>query len=391
MASPAPSDPVVYDPSLPGFQDSIYAIYRTLRDESPVHFEPTTGQWALSRYEDVRAAANDPTTFSSEGTDTSRGLLPMIQALDPPRHDALRARVTRAFTPTRVAALESSVRRLARELLDGFAAKGRADLVAEFARHLPSQVIGTLLGVPDEQRAVFLEASEALVEATPDSAADPRFRHPATQIYRAFSELLAARRAAPRDDLMSALLAAEIDGQRLSDPELLGFCFVLIVAGNDTTANLIANGAVLLADHPDQRRRLVEDPKRIPAAVEEMLRCETPAQALPRILRRDATIRGVRIPRDAQVRLIWGAANRDERVFPDAERFDIARDARGHLAFGQGIHFCLGANLARLEARVAFEELLGRIPDYTLAERPIWMRSIWARAHPSVRIEFPPA
>jgi len=391
MATALPDEPFVYDPTRADFQQHIYSIYRRLRDDRPVYFEPTTGHWAIARYDDVRAAANDPRTFSSEGTDTSRGLLPMIQALDPPRHDALRARVTRAFTPTRVAALEPSVRAIARQLLDRFAPRGRGDLVVDFARQLPSQVIGALLGVPPERNAVFLEASEALIEATPESALDARFRHPALQIYRAFSELLAERRAAPRDDLMSALLAAEIDGEKLSEPELLGFCFVLIVAGNDTTANLIANGAVLLADHPDARRELARDPRRIPAAVEEMLRCETPAQALPRIVRRDVTLHGVTIPAGAQVRLLWGAANRDERVFPDAERFDPSRDARGHLGFGQGIHFCLGANLARLEARVAFEELLARIPDYALAERPTWLRSLWARAHPSVRIEFAPA
>jgi cytochrome P450 len=288
------------------------------------------GAPALSRYEDVRAAASDPETFSSEGTDISQGLLPMIQALDPPRHDALRA-------------------------------------------------------------LVVFEWTDALVEASPESARDERFHHPAIGIYREFAELLAERRAAPRLDLVSSLLEAEVDGRRLAEDELLGFCFVLIVAGNDTTTNLIANGAVLLADHPDRREQLAEQPARLPAAVEEMLRFESPAQALPRIARRDVRLHGGTIPRGAQVRLLWGAANRDERAFPEPDRFDVTRDARGHLAFGQGIHFCLGASLARLEARVAFEELLARIPDYQLAERPTWKRSIWARAHPTVRVEFAPA
>jgi hypothetical protein len=391
VSSPGPSTPSLYDPSRDDFQDRLHAIYRTLRDEHPVWLEPQSGHWLLSRHDDVRAAALDPATFSSEGADISRGLLPMIQALDPPRHDALRALVSRAFTPTRVAALEPEIRRIARELLDGFSRAGSADLIAAFARQLPSRVIGALLGVPPERREAFLEWTDALVEASPSSELDERLRSPATSIYREFTGLLAERRAAPRDDLVSALLAAEIAGERLSEPELLGFCFVLIVAGNDTTTNLIGNGAVLLADHPDQRKQLVDEPARIPAAVEEMLRCESPAQALPRIARRDVALHGATIPRGAQVQLLWGAANRDERVFENAGRFDVRRDARRHLALGQGIHFCLGANLARLEASVAFEELLARIPEYRLAERPTWKKSIWARAHTAVRIEFEPA
>jgi len=355
-----------------------------------VYREPRTGHWLLSRHEDVRAAASEPATFSSEGTDISRGLLPMIQSLDPPRHDALRALVSRAFTPTRIAALEPEIRRIARERIDGFAARGRADLMAELASQLPSRVIGALIGVPPERREAFLAWTEALVEASPASALDEKLRDAAARIYREFADLLAARRGARRDDLMSALLDAEIDGRRLSEPELLGFCFVLIVAGNDTTTNLIGNGAVLLADHPEQRARLAAAPERIPVAVEEMLRFESPAQALPRILRGEVVLHGERIPAGAQVLLLWGSANRDERAFPDADRFDVGRDARGHVALGHGIHFCLGAHLARLEARVAFEELLARIPDYRLVERPRWRTSIWARSHPSVQIEFTP-
>jgi cytochrome P450 len=383
-----PLQDALYDPSRADFQERLYAIYRTLRDERPVHREPGTREWLLSRHEDVRAAACDHASFSSEGTDISRGLLPMIQALDPPRHDALRARALRAFTASRVALLEPEIRRIARELLDGFADTGRGDLVADFARQLPSRVIGALIGIPPERREAFLAWSDELVEASPASALDERFRNPATSIYREFTKLLAERRAARRDDLLSALLDAEIDGQGLSEEELLGFCFVLVVAGNDTTSNLIANGAALLAEHPDQRALLARELARIPAAIEEMLRFESPAQALPRILRREVVLHGVAIPEGAQVRLLWGSANRDERTFPDPDRFDTTRDARGHLAFGQGIHFCLGAHLARLEARVAFEELLARIPDYRLAEPPTWRPSIWARAHPAVRIEF---
>jgi cytochrome P450 len=401
LTSPAPREPFVYDPGRPDFQDRAHAIYRELRDLHPVYSNARAagapgppgvgGFWALSRFEDVRAAASDPATFSSEGTDTAQGLLPMIQALDPPRHDGLRQLVSKAFTPRRMADMEPRIRAIARELIDGFAGAGEADLLAQFARHLPSRVIGEMLGVPAERREQFLAWTESMVEARPATTPAERNRHPALRIYQEFARLLQERRSERRDDLMSALLDAELDGRRLDQDELLGFCFVLIVAGNDTTTNLIAPGAVLLAGHPDQRRLLVEDPGRIPGAVEEMLRFESPAQALPRVTRRPVTLHGREIPEGALVRLVWAAANHDEREFPDADRFDVTRSIPRHLAFGQGVHFCLGANLARLEARVAFEELLARLPDYALRERPRWLTSIWARAHTAVRVRFTPA
>jgi cytochrome P450 len=381
--------PFAYDPSRPDFQDQAYEIYRTLRDAFPVFHDEARGSYALSRFEDVRAAANDAATFSSEGTDLSADLLPHIQAMDPPRHDALRSLVIQAFTARRVTAMEPRMREIAGELLDGFADGGRGDLLAQYARHLPSRVIGEMIGVPPERREAFLGCTEALITAIPDGTPTERSFQPAARIYQEFTKLLEERRRAPREDLMSALLAAEIDGRRLDERELLGFCFVLIVAGNDTTTNLIANGAVLLARHPDQRRLLVREPARLPDAVEEMLRFESPAQALPRVARRSVALHGRTIPEGALVRLVWGAANHDEREFDEPERFDVRRRIRRHLAFGQGIHFCLGAHLARLEGRVAFEELLARIPDYELAGEPGWVTSSWARAHRSVPVVFP--
>ena len=189
---------------------------------------------------------------------------------------------------------------------------------------------------------------------------------------------------------MSALLEAEIAGEALSEQEILGFCYQLIVAGNDTTTSLIGNGIALLARHPDQRALLAREPGRIPQAVEEMLRFESPAQALPRCASRDIELHGGHIPKGARVLLVWAAANRDEREFEAPERFDVERGIRRHLAFGHGIHFCLGASLARLEARVAFEELLARAPEYTLCADPEWIASRWARAHPRIQVEFAP-
>jgi cytochrome P450 len=382
------AEPFVYDPSRPDFADRAHAVYRTLRDEHPLYHNPQRGFHALSRFEDVRAAAADAATFSSEGTSISQGLLPFIQSLDPPRHDELRALVTRAFTARRVAEMEPRIRTIARELIDRLRRAGGGDLLHAFAAELPSRVMGELIGVPEERHDAFLRWTEALVAADPlSSAGAERARGPATLIYGEFTKLLAERRDEGRGDLMSALLDAEIDGRRLTEEELLGFCFVLIVAGNDTTTNLLANGAVLLARHPEQRALLAREPARIPNAVEEMLRYEAPAQALPRRATRDVAIHGGVIPGGAEVLLVWGAANHDEREFVRPERFDVTRDLRRHLAFGHGLHFCLGAHLARLEARVAFEELLARLPAYRLAAEPRWQTSIWARAHVAVPIE----
>jgi cytochrome P450 len=373
--------PFLYAPSRPDFADRAYEIYRELRDDHPVYRNPEDGSYALSRFEDVRAAANDAVRLSSRDTRISTGLLPMMQQLDPPRHDELRSLVQRAFTPRRVAQCEPRVREIALELIDGFVAEGRCDLKRAFCEQLPSRVIGELIGVPPERSHDFLQWTDAMVAAGPIGDAP---RH----IYAEFAKLLEERRGERRDDLMSALLDAEVDGQQLTEKELLGFCFLLIVAGNDTTNNLLANGAVLSARHPDQRKLLAEEPERIPQAIEEMLRYESPTHALPRRAVADLQFHGVTIPAGAEVLLVWGAANHDEREFDDPERFDVTREIRRHLAFGQGIHHCLGSNLARLEAKVAFEELLGRIPDYRLAQEPRWVTSFWARAYESVQITF---
>ncbi len=375
----------VYDPASADFPERAHEIYRTLRDEHPLYRNEALGTWALSRYDDVRDAAADAETFSSERTSISMGLRPMIQQMDPPRHDALRDLLWRAFTPRRVAAMEPRIRELSRGLIDRFAARGECDLLHEFASQLPSLVIGELIGIPAERRESFLKWTEALITANPNRDWDA---NPFESIYAEFAELLDQRRGARRDDLMSALIDAELDGQKLSQEELLGFCFLLVVGGNDTTTNLIANGAVLLAVHPDQRARLVRDPGLVPGAVEEMLRYDAPTQALPRRLTRDVEIHGETMREGDEVSLVWGAANHDERQFDAPERFDVHRKDNRHLALGHGIHFCMGSHLARLEGRVAFEELLSRMPEYELVGDPPWQPSAWARAYASVRVRF---
>jgi cytochrome P450 len=377
-----------WDWSRPDFQERLYDIYRELRDESPLARSPS-GFWAVSRFADVYAIASDPTTWSSERTVISPpGLVPTIQSLDPPRHDRLRALVSLAFTPKRVREMEPRVRAVARELLAPLVEAGRGDLLAAYARHIPSRVIGEMIGIPDERVPDFLHWTEAMVELPQGRTQSEAIQDPAASIYREFAGLLEERRRARRNDLMSALIDARLDGQALTQEELLGFCFVLVVAGNDTTTNLIANGAVLLAEHPEQRRLLAEDPALLEGAIEEMLRYESPAQALPRRLLRDVELQGRKLRAGEQLFLLFGSANRDEREFEQPDRFDVRRRIKRHLAFGQGIHFCLGKSLARLEARVAFEELLARAPGYELAGPAPWLPSMWARAHARVPVEL---
>jgi len=380
-----PSDAsFVYDPYVPQFQQHSHAVYRRLRDDYPVYHNEERGFWAISRFDDVWQATTQVEALTTEGIEETETLLPMLNFLDPPRHDRLRQLVARAFTLRRIGEMEPRVRRLARELLDTFDGRGEIDLVTSFAEPLPGRLIAEMIGVPLDRREKFLGHTRKMLATNPDISITDAIREPSERIYEEFAQLLDERRRTPADDLMSALLDAEIDDERLTDEEILGFCYQLIVAGNDTTTALIGNGTVLLAQHPEQRKLLCEEPQRIPAAVEEMLRFEPPAQALPRRSRRTYTLHDVTIPRDERVLLVWAAANLDDREFREPERFDVTRDARRHLAFGHGVHFCLGASLARLEARVAFEELLARFPRYRLAEEPDWVGSRWARAHPGI-------
>jgi cytochrome P450 len=365
-----------YDPTSPTFQDDRFEVYRFLRDEQPVHHDVERQQYLLTRFDDVWRAVHDWERFSSVVAE-AESLLPQLVYLDPPRHTALRALVSRAFTPRRIAEAEDEVRRTTRALLDDIAERGGCELQHEFAAVIPSVAIARMIGVPDEHVADFRTWTESFIEISgPDDYAEA-----AGKIYALFAELLAERRARPQADLMTALLDAEVDGERLADEELLGFCLLLILAGNDTTSSLIGGGTVLLAGHPDQRELLVREPARWPAAIEEVLRIESTTQVLPRTATVDVELHGVTIPAGSRVLLVWGAANLDEREFPEPERFDVTRGAVRHLALGHGAHHCLGAALARLEARVAFEEWHARFPTYELAGPPERAVSSWARAY----------
>lgn len=371
-AAIAPAD--LYDPFDPAVQEDPYPVYARLRAEHPVYRAARSGTWVLSRFADVQAALLDPGTYSSAsgifpvpgGMDMTQLFLPMMIMTDPPRHTQLRALVSRGFTARRIAALEPAVSTIAGELVDGFEGAGECDLVAEFAGPLPAMVIADLLGVPREDRAQFREWSRTLVQADPlTDQAGPGLAA-AAALYEYFAGFLAERRARPREDVISALVSAEVDGHRLSEEELLGFCLLLLVAGHETTTNLLANAAVVLAGHREARGRLVREPGLLPVAVEELLRYDSPVQGLSRTLSRDVTLHGTTMAAGDTVLVLFGSANRDEHAFPRADVFDLDRRPERHLAFGRGIHFCLGAALARVEARVALQVLLQRCPDWTV-------------------------
>jgi hypothetical protein len=285
----------------------------------------------------------------------------MLVTTDPPDHTALRKLINRGLTPRRVAALEPGIRQVVLGAVDGLRAAGGGDLVTDLAVSLPTAIIGRFLGVPPGERADFHRWAAAVVSGTSGVAFHEEHHRAARALYGYFRDLIGRRRETPGDDLVSALLASELDGARLTDDQVLGFCFNLIVGGIETTSNLVASGMVLLQEHPAVYHLLATDPTRIAPALEEFLRLETPVQGLCRTTTRPATFHGVIIPPGEKVLLLFGAANRDGREFPDPDRPDVERVNERHLAFGYGAPYCIGAALARLMGRVAFEELTTRL------------------------------
>lgn len=361
---------VRYDPFSYEIHEDPYPIYKRLRDESPVYDDQTHGFYALSRYADVHRALHDHETFSS-----ARGFLleniddftlPMLLGMDPPDHGRLRSTIARALTPRRVAQLEEPVRRQCRSLLAAMAPKGQAELIGEFAGLLPMWVIARLLRVPERDHDRLRRLADVMVHREDGWKGVPEAgKVAAAEIYAYFEELLAARGADDADDLLSLLLAAERAGE-ISHMEILGFCFLLIIAGNETTTKLLGNLADQLSRHPDAKARLIADPRGIGNAIEEMLRYDTSTHMMARTLARDVELHGRRLQAGRKVALLLASANRDERRWTAPDVFDVTRDTADHVAFGFGVHFCLGAALARLEARVALEELLAALPDFVV-------------------------
>ena len=351
-----------------------YPAYDTLRAAAPVFREPRTGLWLVLDHAGVKRVLSDPEAFSSRyGPDW------MIFA-DPPRHTKLRGLVSRAFTPRSVAALEPRIRALSGELLDRVVERGEMDLVADFAAPLPMLVIAEMLGIPADDRPRFQAWADAILAMSytiggpPDlaRAAAERFAAVTAEMAGYLADLLAARRADPREDLLTRLAAAEVDGERLTHGEILGFFQLLLLAGSETTTNLIDNAVLCFIDHPAQLARLRATPGLLPSAIEEVLRYRSPLQWMYRIARRDIELYGVAVPADSMVLAVIGSANRDPAAFPDPDRFDVGREPNPHLAFGHGPHFCLGAPLARLEAMIALVELLGRADQIELATAGPW-------------------
>ena len=387
---------VHYDPFAYETHENPYPIYQRLRDEAPAYYNPELDFWALSRYDDVRSALLDHETFcSGQGfvlEDITAVGLPMVLGMDPPDHTRVRATINRALTPRRVAALEVPIRRLARALLDGFVPAGQGDIIADFGAELPMWVISELLRVPEADRTRLRTWADEMVHRDDKlKGLPPRSVDAGRQLGAYFQDMLQRRSATDRDDLLSLLLAAEQRGE-LGHLEIVGFCFLLIIAGNETTTKLIGNMAYQLSLHPEQRRRLLEDPSLIPNAVEEVLRYESSTHLMARTLTRDVRLHGKTMEKGKKVAVILAAANRDGRFWRDPDVFDVGRDTAGHLAFGIGIHHCLGASLARLEATIALQEILARIPDFQVdAEGLERIHSGNVRGFGKVPITFTPA
>ncbi len=366
----------VYEPrSAESWRDP-FTMYRALRDHDPVHYVSDGDYWVLSRFEHVFDAAIDAATFSSAkgltftyGEMEELGLEAPIVMMDPPEHTALRKLAIQRLTPRQMTVIEPMVRSFVAERVERLREIGEGDVVAELLKPLPSLVVAHFLGVPQEDRALFDRWTESIVAASADGdviAADA-----IGELFGYFNGLIELRRKEPGDDMISALVHARLGKEAVSLAQLLGFAFTMVTGGNDTTTGLLGGALELLTQHPEQRAELLEDPGRIRNAVEEFLRLTSPVQGLARTTTRDLELEGTKIPEQKKVMLLYASANRDEREFgPTAADCDLARKIRRHVTFSYGPHHCIGAAAARLQARVAIEELLARCPRFTVdAER----------------------
>ncbi|HKF38395.1 MAG TPA: cytochrome P450 [Ktedonobacteraceae bacterium] len=335
-----------------------YPWFRMMRESTPVYRNPRNQNWSVFRYNDVQRVLSEYSTFSSQFLGGGQALDASMISLDPPRHRKLRSLATLAFTPRTIAQLEPRIAEIVHEQLDNVAAQGHMDIIDDLSYPLPVTVIAELLGIPLADRERFKRWSDQFIGALPTQGIDPE-----DEMSEYFRWIIQQRRQEPKSDLISALLAAQIDGQHLTEQELLGFCVLLLVAGNETTTHLIANAIWCLDNKPDALAELRANRALLPSAIEEVLRYRSPLKMMFRVAVQDTTIRETTI-RAGEAVVAWiGSANRDETQFPNAETFDIHRDPNRHLAFGYGIHFCLGAPLARLESRVALDIMLDRLPN----------------------------
>ncbi len=398
---------IAVDLASPEFKADPYPFFARLRESSPVCRVALPGRqtaWLITRYDDVAAAlkdgrlAKDPNNALTPDQAARQPWVPKMFRpltrnmldLDPPDHTRLRALVHKAFTPRLVDRMRERVASLAEELLDCALRRERMDLIRDYALPIPTTIIAEMLGVPAADRHRFHRWSRAIVAASPSGLAMLKAFPPVVFFLRYIRRLVRARRAEPRDDLVSALAQAEEAGDQLSEDELLAMIFLLLIAGHETTVNLIGNGALALMTHPEQAGRLRGDPSLVRIGVEELLRYDSPLMtATERFAREDIAMAGAVIPRGEMVYAVLASANRDPRQFPDPDTLDVAREPNRHLAFGLGIHYCLGAPLARLEGEIAIAALLRRAPGLRLAvppERLRWRRGLVLRGLESLPV-----
>jgi cytochrome P450 len=359
-----------------------YPAYQELRATSPVCWNEAEEFWALLKYDDIRSISTNTASFTStKGVMIPDPAIPNavqegnLVFIDPPRHRQLRKLISAGFTRRHVNLLEQKIRDIVLGILDEIEPESTHEFADEIAAPLPTRLIAEMLGAPASDWEQFRIWSDAATgTADPDIELDAMAA--SLQLYEYFTELIEARRGEPKDDILSVLVHAEVDGERLTDMDLVHFAFLLLVAGNETTRNLISLGTLALIAHPEQYRKLVDDPLLIPLGVEEMLRWTSPVTHMARTATTDVEIRGQLIRKGELVVMLYGSANRDEAVFgPTSETFDVTRSPNPHIAFGTGEHSCLGAQLARIEARIMFEELLSRYPKLELVGDVTRMRA----------------
>jgi cytochrome P450 len=395
-----------------------HAVWTTLRREAPVHWNERSwgpGFWNITRYEDVMRVSVDANTFISgkgiildnDGRRTVReqamtsqgyGMDPrgnMMIMTDPPRHTVLRRIVNKGFTPQAVRRMEPHIRTLVTQILDDVCERDECDFVMDISRRLPLEVICEMVGVPEGDWEGMFELTNRVIGFD-----DPEFaREEITaeemkmsfDLFNYMGELIASRRADPRDDVLTSLVHTEADGTKLNDGEIFLMFLLLIIAGNETTRNATSGGILAMMNNSDQRQRLIDDPSLIPSAVEEVVRWTSPVMHFERVATKDVELGGQLIKEGDEVTLWYPSANRDESIFDNPQTFDVGRTPNEHIAFGKGEHFCLGANLARLELRVLFEELLRRIPDMQLAGDPVRLRSNFIGGIKRMPVSFTPS
>lgn len=388
-----------YNPLSPEVIENPYPYYTYLREHAPVYWIEPLQVWALSRYADVDFALRNPQIFSSsEFTAQTLGDLnptpeiPWILDINPPDHTRLRKLANKGFLPRLIRALEPRVQEITRQLIATLKSQAEGDLVTALSGPLPTTVIAEMLGVEAERLNDFKRWSDDLVLGTSrptDEAIRTRVRQSGAALRVYFERLIERRRTDPGEDVITALVRAEEERDMLSASEILGLAILLLLAGNETTTNLIGNAVRNLLSYPAELAKVRADRALVPSLLEEVLRYESPVQLLPRLTAREVELEGGKIPAGATVFLLLGAANRDERKFPEPDRFDVTRNPQDHVAFGYGIHYCLGAPLARLEGRVALESLLFDCPPFTCTRKHLpQIASIIVRGVQTLPLQF---